>query len=71
MSLFNTGYTLYQSTGIHIDYPKVDFEKQNVTGTVYFNDKIHMTVIVDLQSNAVEIEGTVIDLHHLIASEND
>lgn len=53
------GFTVYKSTGITVDYPSVDLENKEVIGTVSFKDKKLMTVIVNVQSNCVKVEGSV------------
>lgn len=53
------GFTVYKSSGITVDYPSVDLENKEVIGTVSFKDKKIMTVIVNVQSNYVNVEGSV------------
>lgn len=62
------GYTVYKSIGLTFDYPFVDLEKKEVTGTVSFKNKICMTVIVNLQSDTVMVEGSVEDV---LKEQND
>lgn len=66
----NNGYTIFKAIGITIDYPYVDIEKEVVTGVVSYENKVYMTVHVDLQSDTVKVEGTLGDLAHLISNEN-
>lgn len=67
---YSTGYTIFKSVGITIDYPNVDIEKEAVTGVVSYENKAYMTVLVDLQSDTVQVEGTLRDLAHIISNEN-
>lgn len=66
----NSGYTIFKSIGIKINYPSVDLDKETVIGEVSFENKVYMTVTVDLQSDRVEVEGSVMDLAHLIPNEH-
>jgi 2,3-bisphosphoglycerate-dependent phosphoglycerate mutase len=69
VNLLNTGYTIYKSLGIKIDYPYVNLEKKRVTGTVSFNKKLYLTVTVDLLTNTAELEGDIDDLARLTVDE--
>ncbi|TDL85951.1 hypothetical protein E2R55_23430 [Vibrio vulnificus] len=53
------GVTVYKSSGLTVDYPSVDLENKEVIGTVSFKDKKVMTVIVNVQTNYVKVEGNV------------
>lgn len=53
------GVTVYKSSGLTVEYPSVDLENKEVIGTVSFKDKKVMTVIVNLQTNYVKVEGNV------------
>ena len=53
------GVTVYKSTGFTVDYPLVDLERKEVTGTVSFKNKKCMTVIVNLQTDTVKVEGSI------------
>ena len=66
-----TGYTIYQAIGIHIDYPIVDLENRRMTGTVSYNDHIYMNVQVDLRTDTVEVEGDWKELARLTEQELD
>lgn len=66
----NTGYTIYKSLGIKLDYPYVNLDKKKVTGTVSFNNKLYLTITVDLLSDTAELFGDLNDLAHFTASEN-
>lgn len=70
MSPRNRGYTIFKSIGININYPSVDLDKETVTGEVTFENTVYMTVTVDLQSDGLKVEGSVMDLAHLIPNEN-
>lgn len=58
----NVGYTLFRPTGVKHEYPVVDLQNKQVTGTVSYKDIVYMTVIVDLKKDTVEIEGSVEEL---------
>ncbi|MEH7356247.1 hypothetical protein V7150_22285 [Neobacillus drentensis] len=53
------GFTVYKSSRLILEYPFVDLEKKEVTGTVSFKNNICMTVIVNLQSNSVKVVGSI------------
>jgi|SRR5690606_5754215 len=58
----NVGYTLFRPTGVKHEYPVVDLQNKQVTGTVSYKDIVYMTVIVDLKKDTVDIEGSVEEL---------
>ncbi|QOR68927.1 hypothetical protein IM538_13045 [Cytobacillus suaedae] len=53
------GYTIYKSTGVQHEYTNVDLENQKVTCTVTYRDKTYMTVVVDMKTDAVEIDSNL------------
>lgn len=55
----NVGYTLFKPTGVVHEFPHVDLEKQRVTATVVYKEKVYMTVIVDVKTNTVHVDGGV------------
>lgn len=57
------GFTVYKSSRLILEYPFVDLEKKEVTGTVSFKNNKHMTVIVNLQSNSVKVVGSIENTH--------
>ncbi|WP_421379604.1 hypothetical protein ACOJQI_15870 [Bacillus salacetis] len=61
----NVGYTLFKTTGVNHNFPVVDLAKKQVTGTVSYNDKIYMTVLVDLNLDTVSVEGNVEELKEI------
>jgi hypothetical protein len=61
----NVGYTIYKPTGVHHEYPHVDLVKQQVTCAVTYKGKTYMTVIVDLKTDTVQIQGDVDELGDL------
>jgi hypothetical protein len=54
-----TGFTVFKSTGLKVDYPLVDLDNKVVTGVVSFKNKKCMTVIVNFQSDTVKVEGNI------------
>ncbi|WP_058308235.1 hypothetical protein [Gracilibacillus massiliensis] len=58
----NVGYTLFRPTGVKHEYPVVDLQNKQVTGTVSYKDKVYMTVVIDLKKDTVNIEGSIEDL---------
>ncbi len=58
----NAGFTLYRPTGVKHEYPVVDLQNKQVIATVSYNDKIHMTVHVDVKSDKVDVEGSIEEL---------
>lgn len=55
----NVGYTLFGPTGVHHEFLQVDLIKQQVVGIVLYKEKIYMTVLVDLKTDTVQVEGDV------------
>lgn len=70
VNLSNAGYTIYKSLGINIEYPYVNLDKKRVTGTVSFNNKLYLTITVDLLTGTSELVGNLNELAQLTASEN-
>ena len=64
-----TGYTIFKAIGIQTDYPFVDVEKEQMTGTVLYNNQVYMTVHVDVRANRVAVEGGLKELAHLTEQE--
>ncbi|MGE7934855.1 hypothetical protein [Viridibacillus arvi] len=46
-------------TGIKINYPHINLKKKQDIGTVQYNNRIYMTVLVDVQSNTYKVKGSV------------
>lgn len=58
----NVGYTIFRPTGVTHEYPKVDLHNKQVTGTVSYQNKVYMTVLIDLKKDIVNIEDSVEEL---------
>ncbi|MGE8080960.1 hypothetical protein [Peribacillus loiseleuriae] len=61
----NVGFTIFKPTGVKHEYPLVDLKNKKVTGTVSYNNKVYMTVFIDLKSDTVNVEGSVEELKEL------
>ncbi|MGM0842745.1 MAG: hypothetical protein ACQEWE_18570 [Bacillota bacterium] len=61
----NVGYTLFKPKGVKNQFTKVDLTKKQVIGTVSYNKIIYMTVLVDLATDTVSVEGSVDELKEL------
>lgn len=61
----NIGYTIFKPTGERYEYPQINLEKQQVLCTVIYQEKTYMTVMVDLKSDRVTVEGSVDELENL------
>jgi hypothetical protein len=61
----NVGYTIFKPTGVRHEYSHVDLVKQQVTCTVLYKEEIHMTVIIDLKVDTVQVQGDVDELGDL------
>ena len=61
----NVGYTIFKATGVRHEFPQIDLEKQQVMCTVIYQDKTYMTVIVDIKSDSVKVEGSIDELGDL------
>ncbi|GAA0432572.1 MAG: hypothetical protein ACQEWU_03000 [Bacillota bacterium] len=66
----NEGYTIFKPIGVKVEYPIVDLEKKQVTGTVSSHDKIYLTVLVDLKANRVHVKGNVEGLENNTMDNN-
>lgn len=64
-----TRYTIFKAIGIHIDYPLVDIENEQMTGTVLYDNQVYMTVRVDLRANTFGVKGDLRELAHLTEQE--
>jgi hypothetical protein len=58
----NVGITLFKPTGVLHEFPHVDLEKKQVIGTVAYKGKTYMTVILDLNTDTLQVEGNVDEL---------
>lgn len=58
----NVGITLFKPTGVLHEFPHVDLEKKQVIGIVTYKGKTYMTVILDLNTDTVQVEGNVDEL---------
>ncbi len=58
----NVGWTLFRPTGVTHEYPLIDLQNKQVTGTVVYKDKVYMTVLIDLKKETVDIQGSVDEL---------
>jgi hypothetical protein len=61
----DVGYTLFKPIGVKNHFTRVDLTKKQVTGTVSYNKIIYMTVLVDLITDTVSVEGSVDELKGL------
>lgn len=61
----NVGHTLFKPTGVHHEFICVDLLKQQVTGIVIYNEKIYMTVMIDVKNETAEVQGDVAELGEL------
>jgi hypothetical protein len=64
------GYTLYKPTGVQHEYPYVDLVKMQVTCCVIYKEKTYMTVMVDVKSDNLEVQGDVKELGDLSMDRN-
>ncbi|SES18654.1 hypothetical protein SAMN04487944_12270 [Gracilibacillus ureilyticus] len=61
----NVGYAIFKPTGVKHEFTLVDLEKKQVIGTVSYKNKTYMTVVVDVSSDTVQVEGSVDELGDL------
>ncbi|WP_034756378.1 hypothetical protein [Rossellomorea vietnamensis] len=61
----NVGYTVFKPTGVKHEFTKVDLTKKQLTGIVLYNGIIYMTVLVDLVTDTVSVEGSIDELDGL------
>jgi hypothetical protein len=66
----NVGYTIYKPTGVKHEFVLVDLEQKQVIGKVSYKGKTYMNVHIDINSDIVQIEGSVDELGDL-SMEND
>lgn len=69
-SKFNVGYTLFKPVGLHHEFTHIDLMKQQVTGTISYKGKVYMTVIVNIKTDIVQVEGSIDDLGHVNIDKN-
>ncbi|GIO07197.1 hypothetical protein J31TS6_32250 [Brevibacillus reuszeri] len=53
------GYTEFRPIGIKTDYPHVDLMQKLVTARVVYEERVLMTVIIDVGKNTVQKEGSL------------
>ncbi|MEI2666823.1 hypothetical protein [Rossellomorea sp. LJF3] len=61
----SVGYTVFKSTGVKDRITKVDLTKKQVTGVVLYKEIIYMTVLVDLLTDTVSVDGSIDELDGL------
>jgi len=59
------GYTEFRPTGIKTDYPHVDLVQKLVTARVLYEERVVMTVLIDVGKNTVQKEGSLAELSHI------
>jgi len=59
------GYTEFRPTGIKTDCPHVDLVQKLVTARVLYEERVLMTVLIDVGKNTVQKEGTLAELSHI------
>ncbi|WP_163101622.1 hypothetical protein [Peribacillus alkalitolerans] len=52
------GWTAFAPLTIEPEY-KIDLERKQVTGVVKYNQKVYLTVIVDVNNNKTEVKGSL------------
>ncbi|KAB2334389.1 hypothetical protein [Bacillus mesophilum] len=55
----NVGWTTFAPLKIQPEYTNIDLEKGQVTGVVKYNNKIYLTVIVDVPNNKSMVRGSL------------
>jgi hypothetical protein len=53
------GWTTFAPLRIKPEYTNIDLEKKQVTGVVKYNDKVYLSVIVDVQNNKTKVTGSL------------
>ncbi|WP_078410721.1 hypothetical protein [Priestia abyssalis] len=53
------GWTIFAPLKIQPEYTNIDLEKKQVTGVVKYNDKVYLSVIVDVQNNKTKVKGNL------------
>ena len=53
------GQTLFVSSGIEIEYPVVDLEKNEVTAYITYNGKLYMRVQYNVKTRETKVNGSV------------
>ncbi|MGD6780987.1 hypothetical protein ACQCT3_15895 [Sutcliffiella horikoshii] len=59
------GYTSFAPLKIAPEYTNIDLENKQVTGIVKHNDKIYLTVIVDIKLNKTLVKGSLRGICHI------
>lgn len=55
----SNGYTSFAPLKIAPEYTNIDLENKQVTGIVKHNDKVYLTVIVDIKLNKTLVKGSL------------
>ncbi|PYF06781.1 hypothetical protein [Ureibacillus chungkukjangi] len=65
------GQTLFVSSGIEIEYPVIDIEKNEVTAYITYNEKLYMRVQYNVKTHEIKVNGSVetIKLNPLIINK--
>ncbi|WP_404468386.1 hypothetical protein [Sutcliffiella horikoshii] len=59
------GYTNFAPLGIAPEYTNIDLENKQVTGVVKNNDRVYLTVTVDVELNKTIVKGSLGGISHI------
>jgi len=59
------GYTNFAPIRIAPEYTNIDLENKQVTGVVKNDDKVYLTVIVDIKLNKTWVKGSLRGISHI------
>jgi hypothetical protein len=61
----NIGYTTFAPLRLAPEYTNIDLENKQVTGVVKYNNKVYLTVIVDVEQDKTIVKGSLRGISHL------
>lgn len=61
----NIGYTTFAPLRLAPEYTNIDLENKQVTGVVKYNNRVYLTVIVDVELDKTIIKGSLRGISHL------
>ncbi|UAL49585.1 hypothetical protein K7887_13975 [Sutcliffiella horikoshii] len=59
------GYTNFAPLRIAPEYTNIDLENKQVTGVVKYNDRVYLTVTVDVGLNKTIVKGSLRGISHI------
>lgn len=61
----NIGYTTFAPLRLAPEYTKIDLKNKQVTGVVKYDNRVYLTVFVDVGLNKTVVNGSIRSISHL------